>query len=249
MLKPNIQYFKHDLTSMGEECNCPVVWTFFSTALLRTWNKDWPFLALWPLLGLPDLLTYWVQHFENIICRVLNSSPGIPSHPLALLTAVLPKAYFTSHFRIPGFGWLTTPLWLYCSLRSFVYNPVYSFYSFLISSASTRSLSFIVPIFGWNVPLIFPIFLKRSLVFTLLLFPSTYMSHLLKKAFLSLLAILWNSALSWVYLSLLPSFFVYFLYSVIFKASSNNHFAFLLLFFNGMALFHCLLYNIMELCP
>ena len=25
MLKPNIQYFKHDLTSMGEECNCPVV--------------------------------------------------------------------------------------------------------------------------------------------------------------------------------------------------------------------------------
>ena len=41
-----------------------------------------------------------------------------------------------------------------------------------ISSVSVRSLqilSFIVPIFGWNVPLIFPIFLKRSLLWLLLL--------------------------------------------------------------------------------
>ena len=194
MLKPIIWYFNHDLTSMGEECNCPVVWTFFSTATLRNWDKDWPFPALWPLLGLPDLLTHWVQHFENIIFRVLNSSPGIPSHPLTLLTSVLPKAHFTSHSRISGSVWLTTPLWLYCSLRSFLYNPVYSFYLFLISSASW-SLPFIVPIFGWNAPLIFPIFLKKSLVFPLLLVFFTFMSCLLK-AFLSLLAILWNSAFS-----------------------------------------------------
>ena len=47
-------------------------------------------------------------------------------------------------------------------------TSVYSFHLFLISSASIRSLlllSFIVPIFGWNVPLMFPIFLKRSVVF------------------------------------------------------------------------------------
>ena len=66
---------------------------------------------------------------------------------------VLPKAHFTSHSRISGFGSLTTPLWLYCSLRSFVYNPVHSFCPFLISSASTRSLPFIVPIFGVKCPL------------------------------------------------------------------------------------------------
>ena len=50
---------------------------------------------------------------------------------------------------------------------------MYSFYFFLISSVSARSLpfmSFIVLIFGQNVPLISPIFLKRSLVFTLLFF-------------------------------------------------------------------------------
>ena len=43
MLKPSMQDFKHNLTSMGDECNCLLVWTFFSTALLGNWDKDWPF--------------------------------------------------------------------------------------------------------------------------------------------------------------------------------------------------------------
>ena len=67
MLKANMQYFKHDLTSMGDEWNCPVVNTFFGTTLLGNWNEDWPFPVLWPLLGLPDLLTYWIQHLDGII--------------------------------------------------------------------------------------------------------------------------------------------------------------------------------------
>ena len=60
-------------------------------------------------------------------------------------------------------------------------------------------LSFIVPIF---VPLISPIFLKRSPVFLILLFSSISL-HCSLKVFLDLLAILWNSAFSWVYLCLL----------------------------------------------
>ena len=40
MLKPNMHNFKHDLTSMGDECNCPVVMTFFSTNLLGNWDED-----------------------------------------------------------------------------------------------------------------------------------------------------------------------------------------------------------------
>ena len=50
---------------------------------------------------------------------------------------------------------------------------VYSFHLFLIPLASTRSLpflSFLVLIFEWNVPLIFPIFLKRPLASRLLSF-------------------------------------------------------------------------------
>ena len=52
-------------------------------------------------------------------------------------------------------------------------------------------LHFIVPIFAWNVPLVSLIFLKRSLVFPILLFSSICLHWLLRKAFLSLLVILW----------------------------------------------------------
>ena len=58
-------------------------------------------------------------------------------------------------------------------------------------------LCFIVPIFAWNVPLVFQIFLKRSLVFPIRLFSAISLHCSLKKAFLSLFAILWNSALSY----------------------------------------------------
>ena len=34
MLKPSMQDFKHDLTSMGDECNCLMVSTIFGTTLL-----------------------------------------------------------------------------------------------------------------------------------------------------------------------------------------------------------------------
>ena len=58
MLKPSMQDFKHDLTSMGNECNCLMVRTFFGTTLLGNWDEDCPFPVLWPLLSFPDLLTY-----------------------------------------------------------------------------------------------------------------------------------------------------------------------------------------------
>ena len=63
------------------------------------------------------------------------------------------------------------------------------------------------------------IFLNRSLVFPILLFSSISLHCSLKKAFLSLLAILWNSAFSWVYISLLPLPFTSLLFSAICKAS------------------------------
>ena len=57
MLKPSMQDFKHDLTRMGDEGNCSMVSTFFSTVLLGNWDENSPFPVLWALLGLPDLLT------------------------------------------------------------------------------------------------------------------------------------------------------------------------------------------------
>ena len=40
MLKPSMQDFKHDLTSMRDECNHLMVTTFFSTVLLVNWDED-----------------------------------------------------------------------------------------------------------------------------------------------------------------------------------------------------------------
>ena len=74
------------------------------------------------------------------------------------------------------------------SLRPFLYTSVYFCHLFLISSASVKSLpflTFIVPIFAWNVPLVNPIFLKRSLVFPILLSSFISLHWSLKKAFLS----------------------------------------------------------------
>ena len=101
---------------------------------------------------------------------------------------------------------------------------------------SLPSLSFIVPILLWDVFLIAPVFLKWSLVFPILLFSSISLHCSFKKAFLSLLAILWNSAFSWVYLSLSSLPFASLLSSAICKASSDNLFAFLHFFSFGMIL-------------
>ena len=116
------------------------------------------FSVLWPLLSFP---TFWHVECSTLIAsyfRIWNSSAGIPSPPLVLFILMLPKVHLTSHFRKSGSRWVTTPLWLSGSWRYFLYNPsVYSCHLFLISSASVRSLpflSFIEPIFAWNVPLV-----------------------------------------------------------------------------------------------
>ena len=64
--------------------------------------------------------------------------------------------------------------------------------------------TFIVPILAWNVPLVSPIYLKKSLVFPSLFLFSISLHCSLKRTSLSLLSVLWNSVFSWVYLFLSP---------------------------------------------
>ena len=119
LLKPGLENFEHYFASLWDVWNCAVVWTFFGIVLLWDWNKNWSFPVLWPLLSFPDLLAYWVQHFKASSLGIWNSSTGIPSPPLALFILTLPKAHLTSHSRIFGSRWVTTPLWLSRSLRPF----------------------------------------------------------------------------------------------------------------------------------
>ena len=75
LLKPNLENFEHYFASMWDECNCAVIWTFLGIAFLWDWNENWPLSVLWPLLMFPNLLAYWVQHFELWCWRRLLRVP------------------------------------------------------------------------------------------------------------------------------------------------------------------------------
>ena len=92
-------------------------------------------------------------------------------------------------------------------------------------------------------PSIALIFLKRSVVFSILLFSSISLHCSLKKAFLSLLAILWNSAI----FPFLPCFSLLFFLQLFVKPPQTNT-AFLHLFL-WEDFGHWLLYNVVNLCP
>ena len=55
LLKPGLENFEHDFTSVWDECNCTVVWAFFGIAFLWDWNENWHFSVLWPLLSFPNV--------------------------------------------------------------------------------------------------------------------------------------------------------------------------------------------------
>ena len=78
-------------------------------------------------------------------------------------------------------------------------------------------------------------FWKRSLVFPILFFPSISLHLSPRKAFVSLLAILQNSAFRWIYLSFYPLPLASLLFLPICKASSDNRFS-VLHFFLGIIL-------------
>ena len=104
------------------------------------------------------------------------------------------------------------------------------------SVKSLPFLTFIVPIFAWNVLLVSLIFLKRYLILPILLFPLfPSIDHWGRLSYFSL-AIVWNSAFKWIYLSFSPLPLAYLLSLAVCKASSDNYFSFLHFFFLGMLL-------------
>ena len=234
LLKPGLEYFEHYFVNVWDECNCAIVWALFGIALLWDCNETdfvqscghcCVFQICWQI----ESSTFIASSF-----RIWNSSAGILSSPLALFIVILPKAYLTLHSRLSGSRWVTTSLSLFRSFRPFLYSSVYFCHLFLIFSASFMSLlflSFIEPIFAWNILLVSLIFLKRSLDFPILLFSSISLHWWMRKAFLSLLAILWNFAFKWVYLSFSPLPFPSLLFTAIWQAFSDNHFAFFNVFF------------------
>ena len=132
---------------------------------------------------------------------------------------------------------MITPSWLSESWRSFLdSSSVYSCHLFLIYSASVRSLPFLCFIEFIKHSLSISNFLEDISGLSILLFSSTSLHWLPRKAFLSLLDILGNSAFKWEYISFSPLPFTSLHFTAICKPSSDNHFAFLHLFFLGIVL-------------
>ena len=93
-MKTIIQYLEHSLA-------LPFLWD---------WNENQPYWVFW---------ICWHIECSALTAsssRILNSSAGILSPPLALFIVILPKAHLTLHSRMSGSQWVITPSWL--SLRT-----------------------------------------------------------------------------------------------------------------------------------
>ena len=144
--------------------------------------------------------------------RIWNSSTGIPSTLLALFVVMLPRAHLTSHSRMSGSRWVITPSWLSGSWSSFFLQAFCVFLPPLLNIFCFCYVHTISVLYWAHLVMKYSLggsnFLKRSLAFPILLFSSISLRWSLRKAFLSLLAILWNSAFKWIYLSFSPLLFV-----------------------------------------
>ena len=192
------------------------------TDLFQSCGHCWVFQICWHI----ECSIFTASSF-----RIWNSSTGIPSPPVALFVVTLPKPHLTSHSRMWILGeWSHHHDYLGCEDLFLYSSCVYSCHLFLISSASFRSLpflSFIVTIFAWSVPLVSLIFLKRSLVFPILLFSSiSLLDHWGRISYCSLLFLgtLYSNGYVFPFLLCLSASL---LFTAICKASSDNHLAFL----------------------
>ena len=194
------------ITLLASEMSATVQWFEYSlelpffgigmkTDLFQSCGHCWIFQICWHI----ECHTLTASSF-----RIWNSLGGIPSPPLALFVVMLPKANDFTHQNVCLYvrDHISMVIWV---TKTFLYNS--SGYSCHFSSASFSTVSFLSFFYThlcMKCPLGISSFLMRSLVFPFILISSTFLHCWLKKAYLSLLAILWNSAFSWVYLSLLP---------------------------------------------
>jgi len=184
------------------------------------------------------LLKWCTQYAPKFGKLSSNHRTGNPSPPLALSIVMLSNAHFTSHYRISGSSWVITPWWLYGSLRSlffcvflppfpntFFFCYVYTIYilhcAHLCIKCSLGISNLLEEISSLSLSVVFLYFFAL----------------IIEEGFLTFLAILWNTAFRWVCLSFSPLPSTFLLLSGICKASSDNHFALLYLFFFRMVFF------------
>ena len=156
-----VQYFEHSLA-------LPFFGMGMKTDIFQSCGHCWVFQSCWHM----ECSTFTASYFG-----IWNSSPGIPSPPLALFIVMLHKAQLTLHFRMSAFRLMITPSWLCGSWRSFLRNSsVYTCHLFLyllLLLSPYHFCALLCPslheMFPWYL-----FFLMRSPVFPILLFSSMF---------------------------------------------------------------------------
>ena len=85
--------------------------------LFQSCGHCWVFQICWHI----ECSTFTASSF-----RIWTRPTGILSPPLALFVVILSEAHLTSHSRMSGSRWVSTPSWLSWSWRSLLYSSVYS---------------------------------------------------------------------------------------------------------------------------
>ena len=131
------------------------------TDLFQSCDHFWVFQICWHI----ECSTLTASSF-----RIWNSSTEIPSPPLALFVVMLSKAHLTLHCRMSGSRWVIKSLsWrFFCTVLLCI---LATSYYLLLLLGPYHFCSFFEPIFAWNILLLSLIFLKRSPIFPILLFP------------------------------------------------------------------------------
>ena len=163
------------------------------TDLFQSCDHCWVFQTCWHI----ECGTFTASSF-----RIWNSSTGISWPPLVLFVVMLPKAHSTSHSRMCGSRWVISYGYLgqddlFCIVLLCILATS-SEYLLLLLVHTNSMVRTISVLYGAHLGM------KCSLRIPILSFSSISFHLSLRKAFLSLLAILWNSAFKWVYISFSP---------------------------------------------
>ena len=239
LLKPDLENFEQYFASVWDEYNCAVVWTFFGIAFLWDWNENWPFQACGHCWVFQICWHIDCSTFIASSLRIWDNSTGISLLPLLLFIVMLRPTWL----HIPGC--LVLGEWSHHHGFLGHEDPFCIILLCILatSSAYVRSipfLFFIEPIFAWNIPSVSLIFLKRSLVFCILLFSSISLCWSLRKSFyLSLLFFGTLYSNGYIFPFLFSSF----------HSLLRQPFCLFAFLFLGDGLDPCLLYNVTNLHP
>ena len=129
------------------------------TDIFLSCGHCWVFQIFWHV----ECSTFTASSF-----RIWNRTARIPSPPLVLFVVLLPKAHLTSHSRMSGCSWVTTPLWICRSLIPFcIVLLCFYLFNLLIVGCATLAIYLFI---SWSLRAFWSVLLCFYLFYLFILF-------------------------------------------------------------------------------